>query len=119
MTTPSSPDAPASPETNPQEGPTGTWRRVVGDWQWQPPPWVEKLQDFIQRQPPSRWFGALAVILALALGYAWMTRPKVIPPGALAVSVTAPQLTDYSQTPIVVDALTVQFTGSAAPISAV
>jgi len=119
MTTQSSPDAPASPEPNPQEGPSGTWRRVVGDWQWQPPPWLQATFGFLKRQPPKHYFAAFAVVVVLALGYAWATRPKVIPPGALAVSVTAPQLTDYSQTPIVVDSLKLQFTGSAAPISAV
>src|SRR5213596_2019844 len=116
MTTPSSPDAPASPETNPQEGPSGTWRRVVGDWQWQPPPWLQSTFDFLKRQPPKHYFAAFALVVLVALGYAWATRPKVIPPGALVVSVTEPQVTDYSQTPIVVDSLTLRFTGSAAPI---
>jgi hypothetical protein len=121
MTTPSSPDAPASPESNPQEAASGTtWhRRLLGDWHWQPPPWARSTFDFLQRQPPRNWFAALALVVALAVGWAWWHRPKVIPPGALTVSVAAPALTDYSHTPIIVAPLTVKFTGSAAPIAAV
>jgi uncharacterized protein YfaS (alpha-2-macroglobulin family) len=119
MTTPSSPDAPASPESNPQEAASGTWRRLVGDWHWQPPPWLDNTLAWLKRQPPRNYLAALALVVAVAVGWAWMHRPKIVPPGALVVSVSAPTLTDYSQTPIVVDDLTVRFTGSAAPISAV
>jgi len=119
MTTPSSPDAPASPESNPQEAAKGVWHRLVGDWQWQPPPWLRSTGAWLANQPSWRIIAAFAVLVALAVGWSWMTRPRPVPPGALVVSIAEPRLTDYSKTPIVVDSLSLRFTGSAAPISAV
>jgi uncharacterized protein YfaS (alpha-2-macroglobulin family) len=119
MNTSSSPDAPASPESQPQGAASGRWRALVGDWQWAPPAWLLSTRDWLLRQPPWRYFAVLALLVAIAVGWAWATRPKVIPPGALVVSVSPPGATDYTKTPIVVDSLTLKFTGSAAPIKAV
>ena len=121
MTTQSPPDAPASPETSTREAATGPawstgWRRVLGDWHWQPPPWIGAARGTLAAQPPQR-LGAIAALLLLTLLAGWLVlRPRPIPPGALTVRVYAPHLTDYSKTPAVVDTLTLAFSGSAAPI---
>ena len=119
MTTPSSPDAPASPGNPARGNASEAWRRLVGDWSWQPPAWLLAARDWLKKQPPGRYVAVFALLLAGALGYAWLTRPKVLPPGAIAVTVTAPTLTDYSKTPIVVNPLVLRFAGSAAPIALV
>src|SRR4249919_3185037 len=99
MSTPSSPDAPASPENPPQQAATGRWRRLVGDWDWQPPPWIPATRAWFGKQPPGRYAAVAALLMIAALVGLYVTRPKVIPPGALVVSVVAPTLTDYTQTP--------------------
>lgn len=120
MTTQSPPDAPAPPEPNAQEAAPGHWRRrIVGDWNWQPPPWVPALRARAAAVPPQRW-GAAVALLLVALLAAWLVfRDRPVPPGALAVRVFAPALTEYAKTPVVVHPLTLRFSGSAAPIKAV
>ncbi len=116
MTTQSTPDAPAPSESNTQQVAARRWQRVVGDWNWQPPPWIGAARARLAAQPPQR-LGAIAALLLFAIVGAWLVlRPRPIPPGALEIRVVAPALTDYSKTPAVVDALSLRFSGSAAPI---
>jgi len=86
---------------------------------WQPPAWPSAAIDKI-RKHPGRFLGGFVTLLLIAgLSYWWATRPVIVPPGALAVAVDAPSITDYTKTPAQVFPLTVKFSGSAAPIKAV
>ena len=117
MSSSSPPDLPASPELDSAEPAPGLWRRIVGDIDWQPPGWMAPIAARISAHP-RRFVGGLAALLLLALLAYWLvTRPKVVPPDAVRVTVHAPVLTDYAATPKKrVDTLRLRFSGSAAPI---
>ena len=72
------------------------------------------------RQRPRLYLGGLVGLLLVAgLGWWLATRPTPVVPGALEVTVDAPDLTDYTKTPAKVDPLRLTFSGSAAPITKV
>lgn len=85
---------------------------VVGRWHWQPPAWVGQLAARFEL------LLLMLMLLAGAGGIAWWNahRPMPVIPDALSVSVEAPVLTDYRQTPIVIAPLRLRFSESAAPL---
>src|SRR5688572_11554141 len=93
-------------------------QRVFGSVDWQPPAWPRAAVERIHANPKPWLFGLLALML-VALAVTWSLRPRPPKPGALAVTVTAPAPTDYTRTPIRVDALDIAFSGSAAAIKQV
>lgn len=119
--TPSASTTPGLPEPTPAAPAaaigvaTPWWHPIVGAWSWAPPPWVRWLAQ--------RWLSVLSMLALLALvGYgawAWWTRPIPVPPDALTVSLYAPAPTSYSQSPINVSPLRIDFSGSAAPLESV
>lgn len=94
-------------------------RPLIGDFSWEPAPWQRALGGHITRRP--RTWASAVVLLALGIGASWwwVNRPIVVDPDALQVELSQPRLTDYSDTPIVVAPLHLQFSGSAAPIARV
>ncbi|MDR7133410.1 uncharacterized protein YfaS (alpha-2-macroglobulin family) [Lysobacter niastensis] len=97
----------------------GMAQRVFGQFAWQPPAWLSSLTTKL-RQRPRLYLGALAGLMLVAgLGWWLATRPTPVVPGALEVTVDAPDLTDYTKTPAKIDPLRLTFSGSAAPITKV
>ncbi|MDD4966458.1 alpha-2-macroglobulin [Halothiobacillus sp.] len=108
----------------------GLWRMLVTVWvalfgavSWHAPRWLQRLVDAAVRWP-VRTAGIVVVLLALAgggwWGYQWyQNRPKPIEPPKVQVRLTPPALTDYTQTPLVVQPLVVDFSASVAPIALV
>ncbi len=85
---------------------------VYGRVDWVPPTWARWV--YAKRVPVA----ATLVLLAL-IGYGiwwWVNRPVPIVPNAVSVSVSAPGITDYTQTPPSVPNLRLTFSGSAAPL---
>ncbi|MBW8809185.1 MAG: hypothetical protein JF591_10205, partial [Lysobacter sp.] len=94
-------------------------RAVLGDIAWSPPSWLAALLARI-RQKPGLYLGSLlGLIVVGSLSYWLITRPKPVIPGALAVELHSPELTDYDRTPPKVDSLRLSFSDSAAPIKQV
>ncbi len=87
------------------------WTRLLFG-HWDPPPWCRWLYRHRLR--------VLATLALLGLaGYAawwWATRPPPIIPNALEISLSAPGLTNYNESPIGVAPLRLRFSGSAAPL---
>lgn len=92
---------------------------VLGEVNWQPPPWGRRLAGRV-RSRPLAWLGlpALALVL-LASGIAWLLRPPVIPPDAISATLRAPGLTDYDRTPPAIRSLRLRFDGAVAPLEAI
>src|SRR5688572_22658540 len=91
----------------------GMAQRIFGQFAWQPPIWLSSLITKF-RQNQRVYLSGLAGLLLVA-GLAWWlaTRPTPVVPGALDVTVDAPNLTDYTKTPAKVDPLRLTFSGSA------
>ncbi|MHB9022046.1 MAG: alpha-2-macroglobulin [Halothiobacillus sp.] len=101
----------------------GLWVAVFGAVSWRSPAWLRHLVRFM-RQKPKQTMGLIALLAVLGAGgwwgYFWLqNRPKPIEPPRIQVSVTAPAVTDYSQTPITINPLVVEFSASVAPIALV
>jgi len=103
---------------------------VFGRFDWQAPGWLPPLQRGLTagaaavRARPRRYGGIAAAVLAVAaiglLGYRWwLALPRPPAPVAVQFSVSAPGLTDYRKAPIVVHALRVSFSDSAAVLALV
>ncbi|MCI4566526.1 MG2 domain-containing protein [Lysobacter sp. CFH 32150] len=94
-------------------------QRIFGQVDWVPPGWLSALVAKV-RTRPRLYLGSFAALIVVAgLGWWLATRPTPVIPGALDVSVHAPDLTDYTKTPATIDTLRVSFSGSAAPIEKV
>src|SRR5687767_11130368 len=85
MNTPPSSD-PASTEGGASPRPL---ERAFGRMDWQPPEWPGQAFAWIQAHVRSLLIG-LAVVVAIALLYGWVTRPRPPEPGALSISVSTP-----------------------------
>lgn len=94
-------------------------RRIFGSLHWQPPTWHRAAVARL-RERPGRWFGGIALLLALALliGW-WSTRPPPVIPDAVTAELTAPAPTDYSKTPPKLSPLQLRFASSVAPLDKV
>lgn len=112
-------DAPAPSESVETRASIPLAQQWFGQFGWQPPAWLQRRLAVIRRRPRDYLGGFVALLVLAATGYWWATRPTPVLPDALQVEVHAPVLTDYTQTPIRVDILRLNFSGSAAPISAV
>lgn len=116
----SPPSPPAPPAGSPAPAPApGLARRLFGQLDWVPPPWLAALLAKVRARPGRYLGGAAALIAVSILGYWLATRPTPVIPGALGVDVHAPALTDYTKTPAKIDTLRLRFSGSAAPIAKV
>lgn len=94
-------------------------RALFGGWSWQAPTWPGALGRAALAHP-GRSFGLVAAAAALfAAGWWYAHRPRPPEPERISFDVSAPELTDYRQAPIVVNALRVDFSGSVAPIDRV
>ncbi len=117
---------PANFEPAPKPKSSIFWRffaAVFGVVSWRAPCWLARLVHFLVRKPKQTWgalFGLILLIVGGWFGYqAYQNRPKPIEPPRVQVSVTAPTATDYTQTPIVISPLEVEFSASVAPIALV
>ncbi|PKM08250.1 MAG: alpha-2-macroglobulin [Gammaproteobacteria bacterium HGW-Gammaproteobacteria-4] len=108
----------------------GALALIVGRIDWQAPAWLPPLQRSAAagvaavRARPHRYGGIAVSVLALAalgmLGYRWwQALPRPPAPVAVTFQVSAPGLTDYRKQPIVVQALRVEFSDSAAALALV
>ena len=97
--------------TGPAPEPGRRWTHVLFG-RWDPPPWCRWLY--------RHRLGVLATLALLgSIGYAawwWATRPPPVIPDAVEVSLSAPGLTNYRESPITVAPLRVRFSASAAPL---
>src|SRR5688572_16261092 len=98
---------------------SGLLRKVFGEWDWEPAPWMQALSARIRARPWAWLLGTLAVLGAAYGGNWWVHRPKPVDPEAITFSVSAAGITDYTQTPPTVLPLTVDFSASVAPIALV
>ena len=91
---------------------------LLGKFSYERPNWVFALKDFIVSRP-LRSLALLVGLSALgAAGYAWYVRPAPLEPSRLSVTFIAPTLTDYTQSPPLIQPLVIDFSGSAAPLEA-
>lgn len=99
------------------------WVALFGAVSWQPPRWLAVLGGGVRRHPLRALLGLLllgAVGVGAGWGWHWYEhRPKPIEPPKVAVSLTPPAVTDYTQTSPVVSPLVLDFSASAAPIELV
>jgi alpha-2-macroglobulin len=94
-------------------------RKVFGEWDWEPAPWMQALGARIRARP---WAWAMGTLALLGVAYGanwWVHRPKPVDPEAITFTVSAVNITDYTQTPPAVSPLTVDFSASVAPIALV
>ncbi|WP_199099959.1 alpha-2-macroglobulin [Dyella sp. ASV21] len=98
-------------------------RPLVGQLQWSAPAWMPATGGWIKRRPlqaAGTLVGAVALAVGGWFGWEWyQNRPKPVEPTRIAMTVDAPAITDYTQQPITIHPLTVNFSGSAAPIEQV
>ncbi len=99
------------------------WVALFGAVSWQPPRWLAALVGGVRRHPGRTLWGLL-LLGAVGAGAGWglhwyETRPKPVEPPKVAVSLTPPAVTDYTQTPVAVSPLVLDFSASAAPIDLV
>jgi alpha-2-macroglobulin len=108
----------------------GLWRMLAALWvalfgavSWRAPRWLRGLIEATVKHP-VRAASILVVLLVAAgggwWGYQWYQhRPKPVEPPKIQVRLTPPALTDYTQTPLVIHPLVVDFSASVAPIALV
>lgn len=97
----------------------GAGRAVFGNVDWQPPAWGQSLHARVRAQP-RRWIGGTVLaVLLLWFGTWWATRPTPVDPDAVAATLTAPVVTDYTKTPPVLSPLTLRFDAPVAPLAAI
>jgi uncharacterized repeat protein (TIGR01451 family) len=99
------------------------WVGIFGEISWRAPRWLAQLLPYVIRHPKPA-FAAVFMLLLLGVGgwfgyQAYQNRPKPIEPPRVQVSVAAPIVTDYTQTPLVINPLVVNFSASVAPIALV
>lgn len=98
-------------------------RRCIGQVHWQPPAWPHVTLAYMRRHPRRVVGSLLSVALlgaAAGWGYHWyQNRPKPVEPPRVAVQLTVPAATDYTQTPMVIHPLSLDFSASVAPIALV
>ncbi|WP_407275795.1 alpha-2-macroglobulin [Halothiobacillus sp. DCM-1] len=120
---PASTESASTPSVPRRSGWRRVWVALFGALSWQPPRWLKGCVQGARRHP--LW--ALLVLLLVAAtaaggwwGYQWYQhRPKPIEPPKVAVTLTPPAVTDYTQDPIKVSPLVVDFSASVAPIALV
>ena len=98
-------------------------RPLVGQLSWSAPAWLPATGRWVRRRP-AKAASVLAGALILAAGgwFGWQwyqNRPKPVEPARITFTVEPPALTDYTTQPISIHPLTVNFSGSAAPIELV
>ena len=97
---------------------------LFGELDWQAPGWFCAIQRQLSalwqwaRENPKRAFAIVATLAAFGAGghYGWQWYKKLPQPHTVSYSVDAPTLTDYNQTPVVIDTLDIRFDESAAPL---
>jgi uncharacterized protein YfaS (alpha-2-macroglobulin family) len=99
------------------------WVGVFGAVSWRAPHWFARLSRYFTQQPKQA-FGGIFVLILLGFGgwfgyQAYQNRPKPIEPPRVHVEITAPLVTDYTKTPLVISSLVVDFSASVAPIAQV
>src|SRR5688572_5844320 len=109
MQPPSSSSQSADTEAGSQGVAPGLAQRVFGQFAWQPPPWLSSLISRFRQRPRAYVGGLAALLLVAGLGWWLATRPTPVVPGALEVTVDAPDLTDYTKTPVKIDPLRLTF----------
>lgn len=98
-------------------------RPLLGQVSWSAPAWLPATGGWI-RQRPAQAAGVLVGALVLGAGgwFGWQWyqhRPRPVEPARITFAVEAPALTDYATQPITIHPLTLNFSGSAAPIELV
>jgi alpha-2-macroglobulin len=89
------------------------------DIDWQPPPWSRALHARVRAQP-VRWIGGTLAAVALLWLVAWLvTRPTPVDPDAIAATLTAPVVTDYTKSPPELSPLKLRFDEPVAPLAAI
>src|SRR5688572_20547702 len=83
----------------------GMAQRVFGQFAWQPPAWLSSLVTHFRQRRRLYLSGLAGLLLVAGLGWWLATRPTPVVPGALEVTVDAPDLTDYTKTPARIDPL--------------
>lgn len=97
---------------------------LFGQLDWQAPTWFCAMQRQLSAlwrwagENPKRTFVIVATLAALGAGghYGWQWYKKLPQPHTVSYSVDAPAITDYNQTPVVIDTLDIRFDESAAPL---
>ena len=99
--------------------------------QWRPPYWLRALIPALGRllassgrkiqAYPRQFATALVAIAILGAGgfYGWHWYSNLPQPHTVRYNVQAPSLTDYTQQPVVIDTLRIQFNESVAPLQAI
>lgn len=123
MTTDSPRPLPDSPRVPPRFWLWRWWLMVFGAIAWQPPGWWLAVMGGLRRHP-GRSVAVLLLLVAVGVagwgGMQWYQhRPKPVEPPKVTVALTPPAATDYTQSPIKVSPLVVDFSASAAPIALV
>ncbi len=101
--------------------------RLIGPIRWSPPAWLAAIGRLLGRggtwlaQRPAQT-GIVAVVLAVAAGGGWygwkwwQAQPRPKEPTLISFKFTAPAVTNYEYDPITINPLTVEFSGSIAPL---
>jgi alpha-2-macroglobulin len=89
---------------------------LVGDVEYRAPGWAQWLADTARQAPLKTTVAALLIGYAAVSGWRWWHAPKPVDPELVAVTLTAPVVTDYTTTPPTVATLNMQFSRSVAPL---
>ena len=96
---------------------------LLGRVSWSAPAWMPATASLLRRRPLACASGALAVLLLAAAGsFGWQWykhRPRPVEPERVTFQLQAPSITDYAAEKPTYSALSVRFSGSAAPIEQV
>ena len=97
-------------------------RPIFGNMAWSAPAWVPATGQ-VARRHPLKFVGSIAgVLLLVAAGWFgwhwWENRPRPVEPNRITFEAPAPEISDYSRTPVVIHPFTVRFSASAAKLEA-
>lgn len=98
-------------------------RPIVGQVNWSAPAWIPASSGWVRRRPVQAASVLIAVLVVAGggwFGWEWYkNRPKPVEPSRITMTVNAPAITDYTQPTLTFSPLTINFSGSAAPIDQV